>query len=262
MSLHIKRLDVPCRHRIIPQRVWTKLEELFGKQDELRAYSLDNELIGLNPSNFDSLQEYFTKFKSLLVHLKYFKVVKKYEQLILSILSKLGPDYSVFVSSFHASKLTTLKWKMPSLDDFIEALTQEKEKLVSMGSIKGSRDHSLAANEASKPNFKDRKKGKGKNPEARKEKFSKPTDESSSDHKGKKKEEIYKCSYCQKGYHPEYSCMRKTIDEMAKMLQQNNLMVPTNARKKDEEKSDRRKRKSSRWSHFDGCHILPIHLDP
>jgi hypothetical protein len=106
----------------------------------------------------------------------------------------------------------------------------------SMGSIKGSRDHSLAANEASKTNSKDQKKGKGKNPEARKEKFSKPTDESSSDHKGKKKKERSKCSYCQKGYHPEDSCMMKTIDEMAKMLQQNNLMVPANARNKDEEK--------------------------
>jgi hypothetical protein len=51
--------------------------------------------------------------------------VKKYEQLMLSILSKLGPDYLVFVSLLHASKLTTLKWKMPSLDDFIEALNQE-----------------------------------------------------------------------------------------------------------------------------------------
>ena len=162
-----------------PNGVCTKLEELLGKQDELQAYSLDNELIGLNPSNFDSLNEYFTKFNSILVHIKYFKVDKKDEQLILSILSKLGPDYSVFVSSFHASKLTTLKWKMPSLDDFIEALTQEQEKLFSMGSIKVSRYHSLATNEASKLNFKDRKKGKGKNPEARKEKFSKPMDESS-----------------------------------------------------------------------------------
>jgi hypothetical protein len=237
------------------------LEELFGKQDELRAYSLDSEIIGLNPSNFDYLQEYFTKFKSILAQLKYCKVVKKYENLILSILSKLGLDYSVFVSSFHASKLITTKWKMPSLDDFIEALNQEKENLVFMGSIKDSRDHSLAKKEARKPSFKDQKRGKGKKLEARKEKFLKLTDKSSSDHKGKKKKDRYKCIYCQKGYHPKYSCMRKTIDEMAKILQQNNLMVLTNARKKDEEKVNRRKRKISRWSHFDGCHILPIHLD-
>jgi hypothetical protein len=108
-----------------PKEVWIKLEQLFGKQDELQAYSLENELISLNLSNFDSLQEYFKKFKSLLVHLEDFKVEKKDEKLILSILSKLGPDYSVFVSLFHASKLTTPKWKIPSLDDFIEALSQE-----------------------------------------------------------------------------------------------------------------------------------------
>jgi hypothetical protein len=53
---------------------------------------------------------------------------------------------------------------MPSLDDFIEALDQEKENLVSMGSIKGSRYHALAENEARKLNFKDRKKGKAKTP--------------------------------------------------------------------------------------------------
>ena len=101
------------------------METLFGKQDELQAYSLENELIGLNPSDFNYLQDYFTKFKSLIVQLKECGVDKKDEQLILSILSKLGPDYSIFVSSFHASKLTTSKWKMPSLDDFIEAITQE-----------------------------------------------------------------------------------------------------------------------------------------
>ena len=108
-----------------PNEARTKLEQLFGKQDELRAYSLENKLIGLNPSDFNSLKEYFTKFKSLIVQLKECKVDKKDEKHILSILSKLVPDYSVFVSLFHASKLTTLKWKMPSFDDFIEAITQE-----------------------------------------------------------------------------------------------------------------------------------------
>lgn len=53
-----------------PNEVWTKLETLFSKQEEPLAYSLENELIGLNPSYFNSLQEYFTKFKSLIVPLK------------------------------------------------------------------------------------------------------------------------------------------------------------------------------------------------
>jgi len=78
---------------------------------------------------------------------------------------------------------------MPSFDDFIESLTQQQEKLISIGYIKGSRDHALVANQASKPNFKDQQKGKGKNLEVRKEKFLKLVDEYSSNHKGKKKDE-------------------------------------------------------------------------
>ena len=52
------------------------------------------------------------------------------DQLILSILSKLGADYSVFVSIFYAWNLTTLGWKIPSLNAFIDSLTSEHDKLV------------------------------------------------------------------------------------------------------------------------------------
>ena len=52
------------------------------------------------------------------------------DQLILAILSKLGADYSVFVSTFCTGKLTTPGWKMPSLNAFIESLTTEHDKLV------------------------------------------------------------------------------------------------------------------------------------
>ena len=98
-----------------PDAVWTTLEGLFGKQDEMRVHQLENELISLSPINFSNLQEFFTKFKSILVELGSCGVKKEDDQLILSILSKLGPEYSVFVSSFQASKLTQEKWKMPTL---------------------------------------------------------------------------------------------------------------------------------------------------
>jgi hypothetical protein len=47
-----------------------------------------------------------------------------------------------------------------------------------------------------------------------------------------------KCGYCNRGFHPEHACMKKTIDQMAHTLQQNNLggHIPENARKKDVEK--------------------------
>ena len=48
-----------------PNEVWTKLETLFGKHDELRGHQLENELIGLSPTNFDTIQDFFTKLKSV-----------------------------------------------------------------------------------------------------------------------------------------------------------------------------------------------------
>ena len=50
--------------------VWEKLEDLFGKTDEMRGHRIENELISLNPSNFESLQLYFTMFKALVLGLK------------------------------------------------------------------------------------------------------------------------------------------------------------------------------------------------
>ena len=93
---------------------------------------------------------------------------KEDDQLILAILSKLGADYSVFVSTFHAGKLTTHGWKMPSLNAFIESLTSEHDKLVQMGIIRSSSDQAL---HVSGP--KDLK-GKGKQQKNPKTKFEAP----------------------------------------------------------------------------------------
>ena len=80
---------------------------VYGKQDDLRVYQLDNELMSLQPSNFETLNDFFTKFKHIVLLLKQCKVEKEDDQLILTILSKLGADYLVFVSTFRVGKLTT-----------------------------------------------------------------------------------------------------------------------------------------------------------
>ena len=49
------------------KEVWDKIESLFGKQDELRGHILENELIALQPSKFDTIHLFFTKFKSLVM---------------------------------------------------------------------------------------------------------------------------------------------------------------------------------------------------
>ena len=119
------------------------METLYGEQDDLRVYHLENELMSLQPSNFETLNDFFTKFKHIVRLLKQCKVEKEDDQLILTILSKIGADYLVFVSTFHVGKLTTPGWNMPSINSFIESLTSEHDKLVHMGIIISSRDQAL-----------------------------------------------------------------------------------------------------------------------
>ena len=109
---------------------------------------MENELISLSPSNFESLQVYFSKFKALVQHLKQCGIEKKDEQLVLAILSKIGPNYSIFVSTFHITKLMAQKWNIPSLEYFMESLTWEKERLVMMGTIKPSKDQALVVGDS------------------------------------------------------------------------------------------------------------------
>ena len=52
------------------KEAWDKLEYLFGKQDELREHILENELITLQPSSFETIQQFFTKYKSLALQCK------------------------------------------------------------------------------------------------------------------------------------------------------------------------------------------------
>ena len=89
-----------------PHEVWENIEDIFGKKYEMRGHKIENELISLSPSSFESMQLYFSKFKALLLQLKQCGIEKE-EKLVLAILSKLGPDYLVFYLTFHATKLTT-----------------------------------------------------------------------------------------------------------------------------------------------------------
>ena len=72
-------------------------------------------------------------------------IKKKEQNMTLSILSNLGLEYSVFVSTFHLGKLIVRNWRMPTLEDFMESLTREQDKLVQMGTIKSTKDQALVA---------------------------------------------------------------------------------------------------------------------
>ena len=52
------------------KEAWDKLEFLFGKQDEILGHILENELIALQPNSFESIKQFFTKYKSLVLQCK------------------------------------------------------------------------------------------------------------------------------------------------------------------------------------------------
>ena len=59
------------------KEIWDKLETVYGKQDDLRVYQLENELMSLQPSNFKTLNYFFTKFKHIVLLLKQCKVRRR-----------------------------------------------------------------------------------------------------------------------------------------------------------------------------------------
>jgi hypothetical protein len=136
---------------------------------------------------------------------------------------------------------------MPSLKDFIESLTQEKTKLINMGAIKGPRVHALTVHDGNHKyqKYKDKYKRKS-HAHTKKEGYTKPfTDASRS--KGEKGRKGEKCTYCHKGFHSEYACMKKKIDLMSQILHQNNLgdRIPEGAKKKKPEDLNSKKGNSS-----------------
>jgi hypothetical protein len=96
------------------------------------------ELLTLDPKTFDNLQYFFTKYKDLFSQIKACGLDKYEEkQMFLTFPSKLSLEYSIFVSTFHLVRLASAATlKIPSLEVFIESLTQEKNNLINMGKIK------------------------------------------------------------------------------------------------------------------------------
>ena len=113
-----------------PRESWEKLEYLLGKQDELRGHLLENELVSLHPNNFKTIEQFFTKFKSLALQCRQCGIERKDEKIVLSILNKLGSEYYVFVSIFNSKQEGFPNRKIPSLDSFFESLIKEQDKLI------------------------------------------------------------------------------------------------------------------------------------
>ena len=86
----------------------------------------------------------------------------------------------MFVSTFHSVRLTSgATWTFPSLDDFIDSLTQGQNKLINKGKIKVQKVHALTMQDGSSHKYQkynDKYKSKAHaNP--KKEGYSKPFNE-------------------------------------------------------------------------------------
>ena len=79
---------------------------------------------------YETIEKFFTKFKSLALQCRQSRIERKDEKNVLSILSKIGSEYFVFVSIFHSKREAFPGWKIPSIDSFVESLIQEQEKLI------------------------------------------------------------------------------------------------------------------------------------
>jgi hypothetical protein len=144
----------------------------------MRGHMLKVEFLTLDPKIFDNIQDFFTKLKDLLSQLKACGVDKSKDekQMVLTILSKLAPKLSVFISTFLSVKFTSgSTWKIPSLEEFIESMTQEQTKLINMGRIKGPKAHPITVQDGSHQYHKYKYKYKRKtHAHPKKEGYSKP----------------------------------------------------------------------------------------
>ena len=116
---------------------------------------------------------------------------------------------------------------MSTLTNFMESLTQEKDKSLQMGTIKSTKDQALAT-VVSNP-----AKGKKKDKDSKKKEKKKQENNKYSDgvlnpskDREKKKKEKKKCTYCQKFWNPKSACMNKTFDMVVQLLEKNKIPLP------------------------------------
>jgi hypothetical protein len=76
-----------------PNEVWTTMKGIFCKHEEMRGHIIKVELLTLDPTTFNNIQDFFTKYKDFLSQLRACRIDKSKDekQMVLNIFSKLGP---------------------------------------------------------------------------------------------------------------------------------------------------------------------------
>ena len=106
-----------------------------------------------------------------------------------------------------------------------------------MGIIISSKDQALfiggpkATNGKGKQNNQNTKFD-APNPKEKPHQLDEPSGSRKNKNKGKEGKEKVKCFYCKMGFHPEISCMKKQLDDMKLILDNNNVNPPEGTRKR------------------------------
>ena len=229
LRFHIAELDTP-------KEALDQITKVFGIKNEIRAHQLENELLTLDPNNFSCIEDFLSKFKTLRYLLEGVKVKKDDSNLIYSILTKLGPAYSVFVSTFHSTREAFISqgkdYKPPSFDSFCDSLIREQEKLLHLGllNLGNSSKKALAAQQ--QPNSKNPKKSypKKNGPKPNKgPKQTQPQNERSFQQNDKTNKNKWKktdrhCNLCNRDGHLESKCFKK-MEALEAAMKKHNIHV-------------------------------------
>jgi hypothetical protein len=137
-----------------PNESWENIEYVFGEYNIIRAQQLENQVPNLSPSDFSFIEDYLSKFKTLIILCEECEIKIGEDSYIYLILSKLGSEYSVFVSTFYAMREALGKAnKKPTLESFCDVLIREQDKLVQLGLINtaGTSNKALVSQHKDKP---------------------------------------------------------------------------------------------------------------
>eukprot|EP00253_Pinus_taeda_P028485 PITA_28485 len=214
LRFHISELDTP-------DEAVKQITKVFGIKNELRAHQLENELLTLDPNNFSCIEDILSKLKTLRLLLEGVKVKKEDSALIYCILTKLGPAYSVFVSTFHSTREAFISqghdYKPPSVDAFCVSLIIEQENLLHLGLLNLGNSSKKALTAQQQPNSKNPKKSypkkNGPKPNKGPKQFQPQNEKSfhqndkANKNKGKKSDRH--CHFCNRDGHLESKCFKK-----------------------------------------------------
>jgi hypothetical protein len=147
LRFHLQLIDKP-------KESWENIESMFGKQNIIQAQHLEDQLLTLIPSDFYYIEDYLSKFKTLKTLCEECNIKIDKDCCIYLILSKIGSEYFVFVSTFYAiQEALGTTYVKPTLENFCDVLIREQDNLVQLGVINtiGTSNKALVIHQKDKP---------------------------------------------------------------------------------------------------------------